>query len=321
MEFLRVKKKAIGALTFIVTVGWIQPSAWAEAAWQRGILVQPLVVEGKDVGETGQMVKYRSTIAKSPSRHDVEAVEVQVGDRQLTEPLWWVVLPYDPAFSPAWVFRYTRVKQPDENVHGNIPLDHPDRVRLARDKLALIDVVLREFPAHPLGENLWFARVERTAIAEQLETGGKSVSRSEGAILDYLKRFPDGRFKPQAEWRLVQLRTEPYEYEGDAEAILNTISVYEAFLLKHPKTPCSDEIRLRVARMYRMAFASLTHPDFAELNGTANQGRAEAYRAKAEAIYRQLLQSRNADTMASAQIALFNIRAGRRAYIGANDYW
>jgi hypothetical protein len=277
-------------------------------------------VEGKDVGEAGQMVKYRSTIAQSSSRHDVEAVEVQIGDRRLTEQRWWVVLPYDPAFSPAWVLQYTRVKQPDEDVDGDIPGDHVDRVRVARSKAALIDAVLREFPAHPLGENLWFARIERTAIAEQLETGGKTLSRSEVSILDYLKRFPNGRFKAQAEWRLIQLRTEPYEYEGDADDILTSISVYETFLAKHPNTPCSDEIRLRIAYLYRMAFESLTHPDFAEFNRGENHRPAKAYRDKAEAIYRQLLQSRNVDTMASAQIALFNIGAGRRGYIGANDY-
>jgi hypothetical protein len=316
-----MKKHLVSILFIITAVCWLQPSALAEAAWQQGILVQPLIVEGKNVGEAGELVKYRSTIAQSRSRHDVEAVEVQVGDRQLTEQLWWVVLPYDPAFSPAWVLRYTRVKQPDEEVNGNIPLDHADRVRVARNKSALIDTILREFPTHPLSENLWFARIERTAIAEQLETGGKAVSRSERAILDYLKQFPEGRFKPQAEWRLVQLRTEPYEYEGDAESILNSISVYEAFLRKHPKTPCSDEIRLRIAHLYRMAFESLTHPDFAEFNRTDDHGPAKAYREKAEAIYRQLLQSRNADTMASAQIALFNIGAGRRGYIGANDFW
>lgn len=315
-----MKKTSVCALIAVVTIGWIQPSAWAEAAWQRGILVQPLVVEGNDLGKTGQVVKFRSTITKSPSSHKVEAVEVQVGDRQLTEQSWWVVLPYDPAFSPAWVFRYTRVQQPDEDVNGNIPVEHVARLRVAGNKLALIDTILREFPTHPLIENLWFTRIKRTAIAEQLESGGKAVARTEASILDYMKRFPTGQFRPQAEWKLVQLRTEPYEYEGDAESLLASFSVYETFLRKHPKTPCSDEIRLRIAYMYRMAFESLTHPDFTDLNRTENHGAAKAYRDKAEAIYRQLLQSRNADTMASAQIALFNIGAGRRGYIGANDY-
>jgi len=257
-------------------------------AWREGVVLHPA---GGDL-QPGQLVKY--------SEQDDHKVRVKSGKQILTWPRSTVV-PYDEEMIPSWVFLRLKDKRQDP----------ASQLSLATNALLL-------FPDHELSDDIWFSKCDYSEDVEGRATDGKTLNETIGCLRGYLTKHPRGKHKDQAEWRLFQLETEPYEYEGDVEAILRAASRYQEFATEHPNSLYREQALFKLAKRYWMA---------AEAGDLLVEGarqlkevEVKQYRRKAAGILENLQQAVNLETRETARVLLYQLTTGRRIYIGS-DAW
>lgn len=278
------------------------------SAFEKGILIIPIKLNKDFVGEPGQVVTY--------SYVDDRKLEISITFNDTTRYTVFEhhIIPYDSIFSPSRI--YLLLLEDPFQVFGI-----EDVMQQARFRYLLAKNTCSEFPRHPLHEEL-FALLSKLAADYELgfTEGYHTPAVSISIAKEYLQKFPQGKYRDEIEWRLIQLEHRVFEYEGFAAGPLADLKVYEDFLGSHPKSLVADQIKLHIAYLCRVITESLE--DDLEKNKPDGflEEDIEKYRQKALNIYHQLLESQDLVVRETARVAIYNITHGRTVYVGANDW-
>jgi hypothetical protein len=259
------------------------PEPSTDESWRQGILLKPLIVDGQLQGEAGQTVRYRDTGT---------GLEVVVGVHSLARevPAEWVI-PYHPDYSPSRVYLLLTRKR---RVLGTLGSD--------RNGYLLAWNVAREFPDHPLHEDLVLLACE---LAEACEANGSGkFPHTRFLISQYLRVYARGRYRDRLEWMNARLCLR-IQHRGDP---LETLEAFKRFLATHPGNTQRAEIKLAMARLYRIAAQWL-------ISTGGSKHKAIRYLRRARHIYLGLSGHSDLEASQTARVALFELTQGitRRA--------
>jgi hypothetical protein len=273
----------------------------------KGLLLKPLK-DAKGAVEPGLLVQYMASI-RTPG-----AVNVTALGRQFPDVPGNQVMPFDPDAAMCWV--YLQLKE----VRG----DPEYRFLLARNVLAAVT-------AHPLREDL-LALHCLNARDHFRQPAGAKAGPPLALCRQYLSDYPRGSHRDEIEWLICRLETEPLEYEGDVPLLEVSIGRFERFLWQHPRTSNRSKIQLQLAALNRQAYESLSRilaEKKSQVTGfTDGKGKqvnysdkeAKAFLDRARTLYRDLAAGPDAQTRATARLALFNIENGRRMNSAPMDW-
>lgn len=213
------------------------------------------------------------------------------------------IIPLDRAFTPARAYIWL--------------LEHPpSRIRSrhyeALERFKLCQSLIKRYPRNELHEPLMALSCDYYFSYERATTMGKTDWEATLRILDaYLRTYPSGSNAGRLHFKRFELTHDLYEYEGSTQLILTQIELYQGYLVANQDSDVIDDVRLKLARLYRLAYECFPKDNVKEKKWVLS---------KATKLYRELLQSRDLETRQRARIALYNIREGRRTYAGVNDW-
>jgi hypothetical protein len=266
----------------------------------KGLLLQPLQ-DAKGRIEPGLVVQF------APSGKVTGAIIVTVLGRTFPAVPPGQVMPFQPDAAMSWA-----LLRLDETAGSGGSL------------YILVKNLLAAVPAHPLREEVIFQWAEAAAGCSRRPDGGVTRDQALTAIRQYQREYPRGAHRDEAEWTLCRLEAEPLEYEGNVPLMEAAVRAFERYLWEHTKTPLRPEIRLRIARLCRLAGETVEDRLKKEASGripfpttdkksvTYTRADAESFVEKAKMIYRELLSGTPPRVQAEARLALFNLAQGRR---------
>jgi len=272
---------------------------------EKGILVRPIKVDKRFVGEPGQVVTYSYVDTRKLD------IWVMLNDTTRFNVFEHYVIPYDLIFAPSRIYLLL-LEDPFQIIATQ------DIMQQARFRYLLTKNTCYQFPSHHLHEYFLAQLVRYTA--EYFNDGKEPPMQAIAVAKEYIQEFPQGKFRDEVEWRLIQMENYEYEYEGYAIEPLTQMKVYEDYLSRNPNSHVADQIRLHLAYLCRVITESLD--DDLEKNAPDGFGKEDIrkYREKALDIYRQLLRSDDLTARETARVAIYNIEHGRTAYVGASDW-
>jgi hypothetical protein len=269
----------MGKTTLAILPRRPEPSrrTFAVRRWRRGILLAPVWVDGRLLGEPGQVVRYRAR---------GERLDVVVGVYRLARDLPPDrIVCYHPVYTPSRVYLHlTRRRPENEEAPG--------------DKCLLAVGTAREFAAHELREELMLLACR---YAEAYEGRGVSrYPRTRMLIREYLRAHPRGRFRDWMEWKSVQLKYH-YRPDGDVAKPLSAVQACERFLAVRPRNAYKAEIKLHMARLYHAAYLCVIREEHTR---GLTRIHAERFLRRSEYLYRGLTQNPDLRIRHTARLAL-----------------
>jgi len=272
----------------------------------KGILKYPILHEQIWFGEAGQVVRY----SISPS--DPWKADVELDGRVFKDAGSGHIVPYDPEFTVSWA--YVHLQREGFLSGSNLLEDSKYRYQLARN-------VLKPFPSHPLSEELHALLCEYAERLESFEGDGKTQYKESIRLLEeYLAKYPTGTHRDRLEWKLVQLRNYWYEFEGHAGPPITQARAYEKHLSERPESEVANDIRLTVAKLYRIAHEYIEHARHERFKDGFTDDDGQRFHEKSVEIYGELRKSPDLRTRETARVALYNMRHNRRVSLNANEW-
>ncbi|MGB9596413.1 MAG: hypothetical protein ACPL7B_09050, partial [Candidatus Poribacteria bacterium] len=145
----------------------------------------------------------------------------------------------------------------------------------------------------------------------------KSEDKYISAICElYLKKYPNGKYKDIFHWLSFYFTNKPYEIEGSPKVAIEQAQTYENYLSEHKESKASDEIKLRLAESYMIAYECLK---YGESEGFP-EDMGDKFLEKSLNLYRELAENNDLKIRESAKIALYNIGHSKRIYFNANGW-
>lgn len=257
--------------------------AFAARRWSRGVLMAPVWADGRLLGEPGQVVRYQIY---------AERLDVVVGVYRLVRDVPRdQVVPYHPGLTPSRVYLHlTRCRPGNER--------HPG------DACLLAINTAREFAGHELCEDLILLACQYAEAYER--KGNTRHPRTRMLIREYLRAHPRGRHRDWMEWKSIQLK---YHFRNDYEVSkpLSAVQACERFLAVRPHNAYKLEIKLQMARLYRMAYECITFACCEEHQHGLTRLHAERFLKRSEYLYRGLIESSDMQVRHTARLALYNL--------------
>jgi len=134
-------------------------------------------------------------------------------------------------------------------------------------------------------------------LAEACEANGSGLfPHTRFLIAQYLRIHPRGRHRDRLEWMNARLAMRR-EHGGDPLAGVESL---RRFLLTHSRSTCRAEIRLAMARLYRIA------GEWLAASGDPERLAGRCFR-RARYLYRALQQSTDPVISQTAQVCLFEL--------------
>lgn len=272
--------------------------------WEPGLLLTPFSDStGKSRGQAGDTISYRDT-PRSRMGFDI-----QFNGETFTR-VWQVRLaPRGSPFLPYFI--YDLLDEPEGLYTENPKEELRRRVQLASSASEL-------FQNHPYHEH--FAVFACRAVLDQEAYGKDGKSRwgeTLACLTKYLRDFPTGKYRDEMEWLKEKYQHYVYEFAGGSEVALGQASAFQAYLRSHPRTRVRAEIESSIAYLYRIAY-ELRREEALE-QGLSKPDTAQ-YRILADSLYSRVARSQETRIAARAQVALMNLRSGRRVYIDPNGF-
>jgi len=260
-----------------------------QVTWSKAVLMVPIRLAGQTIGEPGQVVR----ISGAGS-----IIDIRISTDQIIRDVSCArVIPYDLEFSPARVYLHLLSAR-------HAKLDFRQKTNSARDKFLLARNVAEEFSQHALHEDLMALAC---SFAEEHEGRDGNMPETLSLMREYLLRYPHGRFRDRFRWKMQWLKTRTGENPASADSLKSAIQVCQRYLANNPRTAAREEIKLKMAKMYRLVFEQL------ETRNQAPDQSAEARRflRRAKHIYRGLSNSQNTRVSVTAKVALYNLENER----------
>jgi hypothetical protein len=262
-----------------------EPSRWTFVAqrWRRGVLMAAVWIEGRLLGEPGQVVRYR----RSGDR-----VDVVVGVYRLVRDFPDEgVIPYHPELTPSRVYLRLTHRLPESE-------EYPG------DQCLLAVNTAREFREHELRQELMLLACQYAEVYE-----GRGVSRfpqTRMLIREYLRAHPRGRHRDWMEWKSVQLKYR-YFIDDDVAKPLSAVQACERFLAVRPHNVHKAEIKLHMAQLYRAAYLCIIRE---ENTRGLTKIHAERFLRRSEYLYRRASKSPDLRVRHTARVKLFDLGRG-----------
>lgn len=278
----------MGKTTLAVLPRPPEPSRRKFAAnrWRRGILMEPVWIDGRLRGEPGQVVRYRQI---------EDRLDVVVGIYRLVRDVpGGQVVPYHPGFTPSCVYLHlTRCRPENDGQPG--------------DKCLLAVNVAREFREHELREELLFLACQYAQAYEG--KGNTRYPRTRMLIREYLRAHPRGRHRDWMEWKSIRLK---YHFGNnyDVAGPLSAVQACERFLAVRPRNAYKTEIKLHMARLYRLAYECIAFAGPEEQQHGLTLLHAERFLKRSEYLYRGLIESPDLQVRHTARVKLYNLGSG-----------
>lgn len=275
----------MGKTTLAILPGRPEPSrrVFAERRWRRGVLMASVWVEGRLLGEPGQVVRYR---------HSGDRLDVVVGVYRLVRDFPdGGVIPYHMEHTPSRVFlQLTRCRPENE--------EHPGDLCLLAVNTA------REFKEHELRQELMLLACQ---YAEAYEgKGATRFPRTRMLIREYLRAHPRGRHRDWMEWKSIQLKYH-YRSDNDVAGPLSAVQACERFLAVRPCNAYKVEIKLHMAHLYHAAYLCIVQEG--NTRGLTKI-HAERFLRRSEYLYRGLVKSPDLRVRHTARIELCHMGRG-----------
>jgi hypothetical protein len=251
--------------------------------WRRGILLAPVWVEGRLLGQPGQVLRYRLSDGR---------VDVVVGVYRLVRDLpEGQVVPYHEDYTPSRVYLHLTSRRPEnEECPG--------------DACLLAINTAREFEGHELREELMQLACQYAEAYE--EKGGTRYPQTRMLIREYLRAHPRGRHRDWMEWKSIQLKYH-FRPDGDAAKPLSAVQACERFLAVRPRNAYRAEIRLHMARLYRYAHGCITRSSREEHRRGLTRMHAERFLRRSEHLYRGLIENTDMWVRHTARVELHRL--------------
>lgn len=250
--------------------------------WRKGVLLEPIWIDGKARGEPGQVIRYRGDGAR---------VDVLVDFHRLAPDVpASVVLPHDPGLTPSRVFLL--LLEQDRRAPG--ACQDVSRLR------ALAENTAREFEDNPLGEDLLAMACELAARAESQAETETSFPRTRLLLARYRCLHPQGRYAERLAWRLLRLQHRKGLRPRTLDEVLTAIRSFERFLARHPRGRLRHRVRLELAGLYREAAGCCRKEKRHQL--------LDRYRRRARHLLRALADHPDLEIRHRARVELFGLR-------------
>lgn len=290
---------------------WLEKGEMAELSLPlKAFLLFPINNQGKSYGKAGQIVGYAENKEKN-------GYIIAVGDKAFNHIGAYNIIPYDADFAMPWLYLYVSKNEKPEIM---------EMKDVARS-------ILSAFPSHPLYEEIFamillerngykYGRLELLEIIAttdelKIAKDEKSEDKYISAICEiYLKNYPKGKYVDIFQWLSFYFTNKAYEIEGSAEVALSQADSFDKYLTEHTKSKVSDEIKLKIAESYAIAYECL---EYGENEGFPKDKGKESLK-KATDIYRGLLGASDLKIRESAKIALYNIDQNKRIYYNSNGW-
>jgi hypothetical protein len=272
----------MGKTTLAILPGRPEPSRWTFAAqrWRRGVLMAAVWVEGRLLGEPGQVVRYR---------HSGDRVDVVVGVYRLVRDFPDDgVIPYHLEHTPSRVYLHLTRRRPENE-------EYPGDLCLLAVNTA------REFKEHELRQELMLLACQ---YAEAYEGRGSTrYPQTRMLIREYLRAHPRGRHCDWMEWKSIQLKYH-YCFNNDVAEPLSAVQACERFLAIRPHNVHKAEIKLHMAQLYHAAYLCIIHEG--NTHGLT-EIHAERFLRRSEYLYRRLSKSPDLRVRHTARVKLYGL--------------
>ncbi|HGE69677.1 TPA: hypothetical protein ENX78_02505 [Candidatus Poribacteria bacterium] len=276
----------------------------------KAFLLFPVKIQEKTYGKAGQIINYSENKEKN-------GYIIEVEDKIFGGIGSYGIIPCDPDFAMSWLYLLVSKNEIFE-------------IMQMKD---LIKSILSTFPTHPLYEEIFASIVlerggykygrldllEVIASPEELKIAKdeKSEDKYISAICEiYLNKYPQGKYRDIFHWLAFYFTNKPYEIEGSPKVAIEQAGLYENYLSEHKESKASDEIKLRIAESYIIAYECLK---YGESEGY-QENKGDEFLKKSIALYKELSENNDLKIRESAKIALYNISHGKRIYFNPNGW-
>lgn len=305
-------------ITFLVLMIYIfgcfvqigQVSAEEQKLKLKAFLMSPFEIQGKLYGKVGQIINYSENKERN-------GYIIEVDNKTFASIGSYGIIPCDPSFTMSWLYL----------------LVSKNEIYELMQMKDLIKSILSTFPSHPLYEEIFAVlllerggyKYGRNEILEviaspdelKITKDEKSEDKYISAICElYLKKYPTGKYKDIFHWLSFYFTHKPYEIEGSPKVAVEQAQIYEQYLSEHKDSRASDEIKLRLAESYIVAYECLK---YGESEGFPKD-MEDKFLERSLTLYRELSENADLKIRESAKIALYNIGHSKRIYFNANGW-
>ncbi len=133
----------------------------------------------------------------------------------------------------------------------------------------------------------------------------RATTRGQGAPGRF-RAHPRGNHRDWMEWKNIQLK---YNFQNDYDVAkpLSAVQACERFLAVRPHNAYKTEIKLYMARLYRMAYECIAFARSKEHKHGLTLLHAERFLKRSEYLYRGLIESPDMQVRHTARVALHNL--------------
>lgn len=215
------------------------------------------------------------------------------------------VIPYDPEFSPSRIFL---VISDNDNMRGN-----EDYIDYLKRKLNLSKSVLINFPEHRLADDANYYYCKYLSQIDSFQSDGKTdFEESRICYQDYLTKHKNGKYKDTVQWEIAKIENYIYEIEGFAEIALEGAYGFEEFLKNNQGNKHTEEIKEKIARLYRIAFECIKY-DGNDSMKYSDDDATRIYKLAYD-IYMELSKSDDPQVKEEAIVSMYNMNNNRSTY-------
>jgi hypothetical protein len=290
---------------------WLEKGEMAQLSLPlKAFLLSPINNQGKSYGKAGQIVGYGENKERN-------GYIIAVDNQAFNNIGAYSIIPYDADFDMSWLYLFVSKNEKPEIM---------EMKDVAKN-------ILSAFPSHPLYEEIFaviflerngykYGRLdllETIASFDELkiEKDEKFEDKYISAICEmYLKKYPNGKYTDIFQWLSFYFTNKAYEIEGSAEVALSQADSFDKYLTEHTKSKVADEIKLKIAESYVIAYECLEYGE----NKDFPKDKSKESLKKATDIYQGLLGTSDLKIKESAKIALYNIKQNKRIYFNSNGW-